>query len=385
MAKRSKLLLIGLPVAAAIAAIGAVMSISRSQPKVVSLSPAISPPVQPQVTKASLGFIGAAGLIEAKDQEIEIGSHTSGVVSEVLVKPGDRVKAGDPIFVLDERAAKGNLALRRAELAAAERQRDQLIAREESLKAQRAAAVAAAKAARAEMEEWADQVRSAEELLQRGGNNAISQREVTRRRNAQRSAQGRLEEAQARINEIDAELALIAQPNGASLAVANATVDQARRAVERAEVDLALLTVRAPIDGTVLQVNVRPGEFAFAGTLATPLAVLGNLDPLHVRVDIDEADVPRFDPSAPAYASRRGLASERIQLSFVRIEPLLVPKRSLTGALGERVDTRVLRVIYALPPGTTNAYPGQQVDVFIESVPVGQAEVTSSTNAGEPK
>ena len=385
MAKRSKLLLIGLPVAAAIAAIGAVMSISRSQPKVVSLSPAISPPVQPQVTKASLGFIGAAGLIEAKDQEIEIGSHTSGVVSEVLVKPGDRVKAGDPIFVLDERAAKGNLALRRAELAAAERQRDQLIAREESLKAQRAAAVAAAKAARAEMEEWADQVRSAEELLQRGGNNAISQREVTRRRNAQRSAQGRLEEAQARINEIDAELALIAQPNGASLAVANATVDQARLAVERAEVDLALLTVRAPIDGTVLQVNVRPGEFAFAGTLATPLVVLGNLDPLHVRVDIDEADVPRFDPSAPAYASRRGLASERIQLSFVRIEPLLVPKRSLTGALGERVDTRVLRVIYALPPGTTNAYPGQQVDVFIESVPVGQAEVTSSTNAGEPK
>jgi multidrug resistance efflux pump len=385
MARRSKLLLVGLPVVAAVAAAGAMLSISRSQPQVVSLSPAISPPVQPRVTNASLGFIGAAGLIEAKDQEIELGSHTSGVVSKVLAKAGDRVKAGDPIFVLDERAAKGNLALRRAELAAAERQRDQLIAREESLKAQRAAAVAAAKAARAEMEEWADQVRSAEELLQRGGNNAISQREVTRRRNAQRSAQGRLEEAQARTTEIDAELALIAQPDGASLAVANAAVEQARRAVERAEVDLSLLTVRAPINGTVLQVNVRPGEFAFAGTLTTPLVVLGNLDPLHVRVDIDEADVPRFDPSAPAYASRRGLASERIRLSFVRIEPLLVPKRSLTGALGERVDTRVLRVIYALPPGTTNAYPGQQVDVFIESVPVGQAEVTSSTNAGEPK
>src|SRR5690606_36253789 len=233
MARRSKLLLIGLPVVAAVAAAGAMLSISRSQPQVVSLSPAISPPVQPRVTNASLGFIGAAGLIEAKDQEIEIGSHTSGVVSKVLVKAGDRVKAGDPIFVLDERAAKGNLALRRAELAAAERQRDQLIAREESLKAQRAAAVAAAKAARAEMEEWADQVRSAEELLQRGGNNAISQREVTRRRNARRSAQGRLEEAQARTTEIDAELALIAQPDGASLAVANATVEQARRAVER--------------------------------------------------------------------------------------------------------------------------------------------------------
>src|SRR5690606_10881516 len=272
---------------------------------------------------------------------------------------------------------EGNLALRRAELAAAQRQRDQTLANAAALEAQRKASIAAAKAARAEMEEWADQVRSAEELLARGGN-AISQREVTRRRNSQRSAQGRLEEAEARTAQIEAELKLITPPDGASLAVAKAAAEQARPAVGRAEVDLDLLTVRAPIDGTVLQVNVRPGEFAFAGTLLTPLAVLGNLDPLHVRVDIDEADVPRFKSSAPAHASLRGLASERMQLGFVRIEPLIVPKRSLTGASGERVDTRVLRVIYALPAGTTHAYPGQQVDVFIESTPAAAPKLSQS-------
>lgn len=371
MARRSKLLIYGLPMAALMAAGGAAYSISRTQPQVVTLAPAISPPVQPKVAGGGPvhGFIGAAGLIESNGQEIEIGSHVSGIVSRVLVKPGDKVKTGDPLFVLDERAAQGALELRRAEFQAASRRRDQTIANAATLKAQLNASRAAAAAARAEMEEWADQLRSAEELLARGGN-AISQREVTRRRNAQRSAQGRLEEAQARTTQIEAELKLIEPPDGASLAVNAAAVEQARRAVERAEIDLDLLTVRAPIDGTVLQVNVRAGEFAFAGTVTTPLIFLGNLDPLHVRVDIDEADVPRFQASAAAYASLRGKASERMQLSFVRIEPLIVPKRSLTGASGERVDTRVLRVIYALPSGTTHAYPGQQVDVFIESDPI---------------
>jgi len=383
MARRSKLLIYGLPLVALIAAAGATLSISRSQPHAVALAPPISPPVQPSVAEgaggsATHGFIGAAGLIEANSQDIEIGSHASGIVSKVLVKPGQQLQAGDPMFVLDERAAQGDLELRRAELVAAERRRDQTLANAATLEAQRDASSAAARAARAEMEEWEDQLRSAEELMARGGN-AISQREVTRRRNSQRSAQGRLEEARARTAQIEAELKLIAQPDGASLAVDKAAVEQARRTLERAEIALSLLTVRAPIDGTVLQVNVRPGEFAFAGTLVTPHVVLGNLHPLHVRVDIDEADVPRFNPSARAYASLRGRASERMQLSFVRIEPLIVPKRSLTGASGERVDTRVLRVIYALPPATAHAYPGQQVDVFIESGSASDPKLTQSS------
>jgi multidrug resistance efflux pump len=210
-------------------------------------------------------------------------------------------------------------------------------------------------------------LKSGEELLAKGGN-AISQREVTRRRNTERSAQARLEEARARIVQLEEELKLIAAPNGATLAVDEAAVEQARRMLETAEIDLGLLDVRAPINATVLQVNVRPGEFAFAGTVVTPLIILGNLDPLHVRVDIDEGDVSRFSPAATAYASLRGQPNERMQLKFVRVEPIIVPKRSLTGAAGERVDTRVLRVIYALPSDSGQAFSGQQVDVFIESV-----------------
>jgi multidrug resistance efflux pump len=159
---------------------------------------------------------------------------------------------------------------------------------------------------------------------------------------------------------------MIARTQGApSVEVERANVAQAKAAAERAEVDLELLTVRAPIDGTVLQVNVRAGEFAPAGLVTTPLIVMGNLDPLNVRVDIDEIDVGLFRPEAQAFASLRGQAERRASLTFVRIDPIVVPKKSLTGAATERVDTRVLRVVYALPPDTLPAYSGQQVDVFI--------------------
>jgi HlyD family secretion protein len=53
-------------------------------------------------------------------------------------------------------------------------------------------------------------------------------------------------------------------------------------------------------------------------------------------------------------------------LTFVRVVPYVVPKKSLTGDRSERVDTRVLQVIYALEPGEKSVYVGQQLDVFID-------------------
>ena len=55
-------------------------------------------------------------------------------------------------------------------------------------------------------------------------------------------------------------------------------------------------------------------------------------------------------------------------LVFTRIEPYVIPKVSLTGSSTERVDTRVLQVIYSLTrPTDPPLYVGQQVDVFIEA------------------
>jgi hypothetical protein len=51
----------------------------------------------------------------------------------------------------------------------------------------------------------------------------------------------------------------------------------------------------------------------------------------------------------------------------VRIEPLVVPKHSLTGGGSERVDTRVLQAIYAVEGSNYALYVGQQVDVYLDT------------------
>src|SRR5439155_19530690 len=88
---------------------------------------------------------------------------------------------------------------------------------------------------------------------------------------------------------------------------------------------------------------------------------------LNVRVDVDENDAWRIRPDAPAIASVRGNLQLKTPVKFVRIEPYVVPKRSLTGDSTERVDTRVLQILYSFDRGALPVYVGQQLDVFIDA------------------
>jgi hypothetical protein len=97
-----------------------------------------------------------------------------------------------------------------------------------------------------------------------------------------------------------------------------------------------------------------------------PLVMLGNTDELHVRVDIDEFDIPRLVLDAPAVAMPKGHPDRKYPLSFVRVDPYVVPKKTLTGENTERVDTRVLQVIYEIDSQGDKLYVGQQMDVFID-------------------
>jgi hypothetical protein len=107
-------------------------------------------------------------------------------------------------------------------------------------------------------------------------------------------------------------------------------------------------------------------EFAPAGVTATPLILLGRLKPLHIRVDVDEHEAWRVHPEAKATAAVRGNANLKAPLAFVRFEPFVVLKKSLTGDSTERVDTRVLQVIYRLEGDALPLFVGQQMDIFIE-------------------
>jgi len=102
------------------------------------------------------------------------------------------------------------------------------------------------------------------------------------------------------------------------------------------------------------------------------------LHPLHVRADVDEHDIVQFNPRAKAVLQLRGKTDRHFPLRFVRVEPYVVAKRWLTGDNTERVDTRVLQVIYEVEQIDSAAYVGQQVDVFINAdeplAPIGKSE-----------
>jgi multidrug resistance efflux pump len=155
--------------------------------------------------------------------------------------------------------------------------------------------------------------------------------------------------------------------------ISRAAVALAEAQVLQTRTDLDRVLIRAPRDGTILQVNVREGEY-----VGTPpgqaLMVLGAVNnKVHLRVDIDEHDIPRFAKGAPATASPRGHPEISYPLKYERIEPFVVPKKSLTGDNIERVDTRVLQAIYALETKNRPVYVGQQMDVFIEAGAPGQS------------
>ena len=94
--------------------------------------------------------------------------------------------------------------------------------------------------------------------------------------------------------------------------------------------------------------------------------MLGDIATLHVRADVDEQNAMKIAPGKDAALYLKSDSSKKYAVQFVRIEPYVIPKVSLTGASTERVDTRVLQVIYKLEkPKDEALYVGQQVDVFI--------------------
>jgi HlyD family secretion protein len=279
------------------------------------------PPAQPIALPAKAPFasyIGGAGIVEASSNNIGIGTSLPGLVKTVYVKVGDKLNQGDSLFLIDDRDYKAELLIKKA---------NQIKAR---------AGIDEAKA-------FLEDARSQYALVRNAtSSRAVSVDEVQKRRNAELLAQAKVESAKAALVVTEAEL-------------------------EATKVALDRLTVQAPLPSEVMQVNIRPGEFAQAGVLSTPLMVLGNLDLLYVRVDIDENDAWRFKPETRAVASMRGNRDLRTDLSFVRVEPFVTAKKSLTGSSTERVDTRVLQVLYSFPRRALPAYVGQQMDVFIEA------------------
>lgn len=341
-----------IPLFAFVALVFATMYVSKSKvtwPK--------TPPPTPPPTNPFKDAVAGAGLVEAETENINIGSPLPGVAVEVLVKVGQRVRKNDPLFRIDDRAYQSELKVRQSALLAAGAD----LARLESQPRSEDIPVLQAKVEEAEanLADQQYQNNRTKELVKKG---AASEDERFRREQAFQMARAQLEWSKADLARLKAGAW------DADKIIARAAVEQAAARVDQAKTDLDRLVVRALVDGQVLQVNVRPGEYV-STPAAAPLIVLGNIDQMHVRVDIDEYDIHRYHVGMPAVATIKGNPTRQYPMSFVRVEPYVIPKRSLTGDNTERVDTRVLQVIYRLDTQGERFYVGQQLDVFFQTSP----------------
>ena len=317
------------------------------------LTPAPHPPASSTLSGETVAGLGE---LQTPGEPVLISPPIEGVVQEVHAVAGAEVRKGDTLFTIDDRELRADLCLKQAMLAIANARLDRLRAgtRPEELPPARARVDAAQVA----LERAEDLLARAERL---GAQDVISREELKTRGFALRQARAELALVQAELARLEAGAWEL------DLGVAERELDQARAAVERVRTDLDRLVVRAPADGVALRVDVRAGEFVRSGDAARPPIVLGRKGPFEVRVQVDEEDASRVAPGAPAEGFVRGRERIRVDLRFIRIEPRVVPKTSLTGMSSERVDTRVLFVVYEVIGAPDRVYPGQKLDVFIRA------------------
>ena len=279
-----------------------------------------APPAPPPLAEPSRSpfsnTVAATGIIEAVRENVRIGAPKAGLIQSLPVQIGSVVKKGQPILQLDDREARAKLTSARAQI--------------EALRA----ALKAEQVMTADATDQFDRVVKLEK-------EKIASEDERRRKEFQ------MQNWQARSTRIEAD------------------IKSAEAQAEQARTELDILTVRAPRDGTILQINVRAGEFA-GTTPLEPLMILGDMEMLQIRADVDEQNAPLVQARQPAVAFLKGNTKDSMVLRFVRIEPFVVPKKSLTGDSTERVDTRVLQIIYELDMPAGPLYVGQQVDVFIQ-------------------
>lgn len=305
------------PAIALVGFVFAVIAIATGLPDRSTSEPESQPP-HATGALANTQRVAGSGLVEPSSEIIDIGTSLSGLVMQLHVGAGDFVEQGQPLFLVDDRAARAQL--REANAAIAEAR----------------AAIVEAKSSRVTAQRQLDLYAAINDPA------AVSQLEVINAEGQANSATGRLALAQSR------------------LAAAQARAGSA-------STELSRLTIRAPIAGEILAVNIRPGEFVSTmGGSSEPFIRMGETRPLHIRVDIDEDEAARVALGKTAIVSPRGAAKNQVEAKFVRAEPLIVPKRSLTNSAQERVDVRVLQLIYELPSDARGLFNvGQQVDAFI--------------------
>jgi HlyD family secretion protein len=280
----------------------------EKKPQPPAFNPASSP-----YTKG----IYAEGIVESyqgNGANINIYPEVPGTIKQILVSEGEIIKKGAPLILIDDSVQRATV----------EQQRSQ---------------VALASASFKSVQDQLHKQRKSYELEPR----SVSKNDLDNAENA--------------------------------VSVARANIEVARKQYELAQTLLVKYTLKAPIDGAILSINAAVGSYISAqGSYdtytqgLTPILVMGSSQTaVGVRCYIDEILISRLPQASAMHAKMfvRG-TNINIPLEYVRVQPYVSPKIELSNQRTERVDVRVLPVIFKFEmPKDIHVYPGQLVDVYI--------------------
>jgi HlyD family secretion protein len=288
----------------------------------------------PAFTPASNPYekgIYANGIIEspqASGENINIYPEVPGVVAKILISEGQQVKAGTPLLVLDDAVQHATA--------------DQQKAQAESAREQ----IGLAKANLKSLQDSLDKQKKSFDL----DPGSVSKDTLDTAQNAV---------------EIGKE----------NLSVAEKQYEALLKAYQISNVLLSKYVIKAPSDATALSINTAVGSYissqgsydSYTGSFGPPI-VMGNLqDYIGVRCYIDEILIHRLPKPSQMHARMfiRG-TNINIPLEYVREQPNVTPKIELSNQRTERVDVRVLPIIFRFAKQKDiSLYPGQLVDVYI--------------------
>lgn len=298
----------------------------------------------------------APGRVEPRSGIVKVVSPGVGIVRKILVKVNDTVFAGEPMVLLDDDEIRARYAAAEAQAGMRQRLRDEQPASGKA-DARRKAEDAEADAATAVFNaQTAVDKAAAEWRISGAPTSALT------------DARSVLARVEADLAKRKAELsALHDAPLPTPL---EAQVASARGDLALARVNLEKMKVRAPIDGTVLQININPGELA-APSAPQPLLLIANLSTLSVRAELDERDVGGIKVGQSASVRADAFPGREFEATVASIAPLVGPARLNSRSPGNRSDIDAVEVVIDLAqPGPLTA--GMRVDVYF--APSGAAQ-----------
>ena len=343
--------------------LGAVWFFSRKHPP--------QPPVFTPAANPYANGIYANGIIESfqgSGENIPIYAEIGGPVVSIAATEGQRVSKGDTLAVIDPSVQEKTVAQQKAQADAARALLAELRAqpRPETLEVVRAQ-VQSATATLRQLNDTLAKLRAAADMDPR----AVSKETLDTATNAAHVGEANLNVATRQYELVRAGAWSYDVQNQEKLAASLQAQYEASSAL------LQKYTLRAPVDGIVLSINMAVGGYAspqgtynsYTQGMLPAIVMTGTQQFLGVRVFVDEILVNRLPPAQSILANMQVRGTDvNLPLQFVRVQPVISPKIELSDQRNERVDLRVLPVVFRFEkPAALNVFPGQLVDVYIGS------------------